>query len=369
MPPHPNGSMKKSSFSLMASTINQHTDPTRNEPFTTSPPRHGVSNVNLFKESERLKTFEQWPVEFMSRHKMAEAGFYYLKKDDVVRCIFCGVEIGRWVPGDDPMNDHIRWSPECRFVRKLPVGNIPLSDDNEPGIDTCGPSGIKNQPNIISEPSLLESHSGFLKSKPPSFPQFATEDSRMKSYSTWPISLKLKPHVLSDAGFFYTGKGDQTICYHCGGGLKDWEETDEPWVEHARWFSKCPYVLLVKGKEFVDEVCGHKGLSLNVPFNLGSSSTGDIPRAVTPSQTKPKNEDQHSTCEESTSSSCIQSVGSNGSEPVNDGRLCKICYTEEMGVVFLPCGHIVACVKCASSLTTCAVCRKTVTGTFRAFLS
>lgn len=55
-----------------------------------------------------------------------------------------------------------------------------------------------------------------------------------------------------------TGKGDQTICFHCGGGLKDWEESDEPWVEHARWFSKCNFVLLTKGKTFVDEVCGRK---------------------------------------------------------------------------------------------------------------
>lgn len=56
----------------------------------------------------------------------------------------------------------------------------------------------------------------------------------------------------------FSGKGDQTICFHCGGGLKDWEESDEPWVEHARWFSKCNFVLLTKGKTFVDEVCGRK---------------------------------------------------------------------------------------------------------------
>uniref|UniRef100_T1HCP5 RING-type domain-containing protein n=1 Tax=Rhodnius prolixus TaxID=13249 RepID=T1HCP5_RHOPR len=363
MPPLPNGSMKKSSVSLMTSTINQRPDQSRSESFM-SQQWHGVQNINLYKESERLKTFDQWPVEFMPRHKMAEAGFYYLKKDDIVRCVFCGVEIGKWVPGDDPMVDHMKWSPQCRFVRKLPVGNVPLSDDQESGMDTCGPSGIRMTHNIIGETSLLESHSGFQKSRPPSFPQFATQDSRLRSYATWPVSLKLKPHILSDAGFFYTGKGDQTICYHCGGGLKDWEETDEPWVEHARWFCKCPYVLLVKGKEFVDDVCGQKALEdikLNGGFSLGSSSTGDIPRATTHSQTKIKNEEEHSEGEESTSSG-VHSIGSSNSEPLNDGRLCKICYTEEMGVVFLPCGHIVACVKCASSLTTCAVCRKTVTG-------
>lgn len=65
------------------------------------------------------------------------------------------------------------------------------------------------------------------------------------------ISVQLCRHI-------YLGKGDQTICFHCGGGLKDWEESDEPWVEHARWFSRCNFVLMIKGKEFVDEVCGRK---------------------------------------------------------------------------------------------------------------
>lgn len=57
------------------------------------------------------------------------------------------------------------------------------------------------------------------------------------------------------------------------------------------------------------------------------------------------------------------------SKPVDDARMCKICYNGELGVVFLPCGHIVACVKCAPGMTTCAVCREHVTMTVRAFLS
>lgn len=54
---------------------------------------------------------------------------------------------------------------------------------------------------------------------------------------------------------------------------------------------------------------------------------------------------------------------------VDDARMCKICYNEELGVVFLPCGHMVACVKCAPGMTTCAVCREPVTMTVRAFFS
>lgn len=71
----------------------------------------------------------------------------------------------------------------------------------------------------------------------------------------------------------------------------------------------------------------------------------------------------------SSSESSSLSSTSPASSSSSDSRLCKICYTDEMGVVFLPCGHLVACVKCALSLTTCAVCRQPVTATVRAFLS
>ena len=43
-------------------------------------------------------------------------------------------------------------------------------------------------------------------------------------------------------------------CFHCDGGLRLWERGDDPWLEHARWFPTCGFVLLIKGQEFVDEV-------------------------------------------------------------------------------------------------------------------
>ena len=49
------------------------------------------------------------------------------------------------------------------------------------------------------------------------------------------------------------GKGDQTVCFHCGGGVRDWEETDDPWVEHGALFPKCTHVVLTKGQIFIEE--------------------------------------------------------------------------------------------------------------------
>jgi len=337
---------------------------------------HGLNvpeDTPLFHyERERLKSFENWPVSFLSPSVMAAAGFYFLKREDVVRCAFCGVEVGCWVEGDDPMHDHERWSPSCRFVRKLPVGNVPITSGTtnnannnardapkENGYDTCGriefrpDCGVNINAVKDNKPLPPLEKLGIHKSRAPSFPNYATQEARLRSYEMWPIALKLKPNTLSEAGFFYTGKGDQTICFHCGGGLKDWEESDEPWVEHARWFSKCNFVLLVKGKDFVDEVCGRKttkGKSKSEE-NLSQSST------------------ECSKKEDSNSSKEVDVKKEEESGKSEHTSLCKICYTDEVGVVFLPCGHLVACVKCALSLTTCAVCRQSVTATVRVFLS
>jgi len=50
---------------------------------------------------------------------------------------------------------------------------------------------------------------------------------------------------------FCTGYNDQVRCFHCDGGLRGWEPTDDVWFEHARWFSKCGYVILVRGQKFI----------------------------------------------------------------------------------------------------------------------
>lgn len=271
-------------------------------------------------ERERLKTFENWQVTFISPQDMAAAGFYFLEREDIVRCAFCGVEVGSWVEGDDPMDDHKRWSPLCKFMKNLPVGNVPLNsnstnddDDKKIGFDTCGRT---------SKEEL-----GIHKKRAPSFPDYITIESRLQSYETWPKELKRQnPNTLSEAGFFYTGRGDQTICFHCGGGLQNWEESDDPWFEHARWFSKCNFINLMKSDKSINSVCK----KTDEPINHSSD---------------------------------------NLIEEGNEKSLCKICYTDDVGVVFLPCGHLVVCVKCSLYLTSCAVCRKTVVATVRVYLS
>ena len=56
---------------------------------------------------DRLKTFKNWPKQIEQQPKdLAEAGFYYTKIGDKVRCFYCGLTLHKWVKGDDPVCEH-----------------------------------------------------------------------------------------------------------------------------------------------------------------------------------------------------------------------------------------------------------------------
>nr|CAD7195445.1 unnamed protein product [Timema douglasi] len=61
---------------------------------------------------------------------------------------------------------------------------------------------------------------------------------------------------------------DQVRCFHCDGGLSSWDPTDDPFVEHARWFPHCGYITLVRGTQFV------KDMLVEHPPVLASSNIG-----------------------------------------------------------------------------------------------
>ncbi|WAR07954.1 BIR7A-like protein [Mya arenaria] len=47
------------------------------------------------------------------------------------------------------------------------------------------------------------------------------------------------------------GVTDHVRCFACDGGLRNWEEGEDPWIEHCRWFPACPFVRGTKGDEFI----------------------------------------------------------------------------------------------------------------------
>jgi hypothetical protein len=54
---------------------------------------------------------------------------------------------------------------------------------------------------------------------------------------------------------------------------------------------------------------------------------------------------------------------------LKEQRMCKICMDSEVSIVFLPCGHLVSCPKCAPALLSCPICRVAIRGSVRTYLS
>lgn len=152
------------------------------------------------------------------------------------------------------------------------------------------------------------------------FPKFSTEKVRLQSFEGWPKTVKQSPELLSRAGFFYKQMGDSVICFSCGGGLREWSEEDDPWEEHARWYSECDYLRMMKGYKFIEAV-------KDKWYKLSSSSSSFM-------------DDERPNVE------------------IGQEIFCRIC-SSEYNTAFFPCGHV-GYEKCTSPASVCPVCRKPV---------
>jgi len=59
---------------------------------------------------------------------------------------------------------------------------------------------------------------------------------------------------ISKSNIYFTGDEDIVRCFHCDIGLAEWNQSDDPWVEHARHSPKCPFLRERKPQHFIDDV-------------------------------------------------------------------------------------------------------------------
>ena len=145
----------------MCVEIESMIEPSRQRPSHPQQPqnRKSMQTLNMKSEADRRKTYKDWHVAFMDKNYLAAAGFYFTNCGEVVRCAFCGAEVGYWKKGDNAIADHQRWSPSCGFIKGLFVGNIPIhSETSSPpqqtsrSYDVCGPL-MELRPNSRPEQS------------------------------------------------------------------------------------------------------------------------------------------------------------------------------------------------------------------------
>lgn len=77
----------------------------------------GIKDMKIY--NNRVESFNSgWSLDFLTPSVMANAGFYYTGKKDFVKCSYCNKEFNNWKSEDDPLVDHKRNSPQCRFFEE-----------------------------------------------------------------------------------------------------------------------------------------------------------------------------------------------------------------------------------------------------------
>ncbi|NXY77063.1 BIR7B protein, partial [Glareola pratincola] len=276
---------------------------------------------SMRNEARRLRTFQQWPsTSPVSARDLVKAGFFFVGPRDEVQCFCCGGVLKDWEPGDCPVLEHLKFFPSCKFIGGEDVGNqemLPLQEI----FDTVDGQFLSLLQGIDSEDTALPNE--------PEYPEMVTEEMRKSTFQNWPRYTGMRPEQLAGAGFFYTGQGDVVRCFYCGGGVRNWSFSDDPWREHAKWYPGCEFLLRSRGREFISIWA----------FLLFFGKDGS--RMSTEEQLRRLQEE----------------------------RMCKVCMDRDVSVVFVPCGHLVACGECALNLRLCPVCRAVIQGSVRTFMS
>ncbi|XP_077136792.1 baculoviral IAP repeat-containing protein 1-like [Ranitomeya variabilis] len=186
-------------------------------------------NYSMRSELKRLKThWAQDPLSGCSPKELASAGFYKTGLENSCQCFCCGLVLCRLPISPTPLERHKKFNPSCAFIQGKDAGNIPIYD-------------IRVQPKEIDPIDVKLS--------------MENEQTRLQSFTCWPVYASIKPCELAETGFFFTGTRDNVQCFSCGGCLGNWEENDDPWKEHAKWFPEyalishiililLPYILL-----------------------------------------------------------------------------------------------------------------------------
>ena len=269
------------------------------------------SNFESYRLLSLLKNFDPSTWVNVSVYDLARDGFYYSGESDKCVCYYCKLEVRGWEPGDSPNGEHNRWNSNCgRNNYRVTLLNVVVGSDEDVDqlkkhrvdMKKLGPRTI-----LMHHPSIFLSYGDLGVSIidevdfTVKYAKFKTLHERLATFANWAKQMmaSLSPQYMAEVGLFYTGVGDRVICFKCGGGLKDWALTDDPWEEHCKWFATC-YLSKCKKRS-------------------------------------------------QTFAESSQVVNTN-----NGSMLCKICKISTVDCVLLPCSHINSCALCAVDTVNCS---------------
>ncbi|XP_008106262.1 baculoviral IAP repeat-containing protein 2 isoform X3 [Anolis carolinensis] len=365
---------------------------------TQSQPGFTVSNLSMQTYRARVGTFENWPMTVpVLPQRLADAGFYYVGRNDDVKCFCCDGGLRCWESGDDPWEEHAKWFPRCEYLihRKgqefvrcvqarfphlleqlLSTSDIPVDENTSPPIVIRfepGENGSEDE--VIMKTPVVEAalEMGFRRRLVKQIVQskilrtgesyksindlvsdlIAADDEKrddekepQMEESTSDLSLIRKNRValfqrltcvLPILECLLASKAISSLEYQV---IK--QKTQTP----------------LQARELIDTILVKGNKAANIFRNCIQESDPVLYQDlfVEKNMTYIPADVSGLSMEEQL-------------RRLQEERTCKVCMDKEVSIVFIPCGHLVVCKECAPSLRKCPICRGTIKGTVRTFLS
>ncbi|XP_060863700.1 putative inhibitor of apoptosis isoform X1 [Metopolophium dirhodum] len=367
--------------------------------------------------SARLNSFRGWNNESQKPEDLATAGFFFTGSNDEVRCYYCDGGLQNWEIADNSWVEHAKWFPNCGFLNlvkgeKFLDGSLverfnallsrPRPEDSTEGqvvsihqTDNISPYNMSSSTRsnettdrqisdlMLLPPALMALELGL---QPSQIRQairsnlqdigtpFRSMDSFMQqvlnqdqnSFFSNGDTLTLE-QILQREGpmdrIGVTRHLDNEYVYNMSEESSDSNESDEVHFVSESDSEEDEPIPEPQEQNITNSQNESEIVDINesvfVADSIHSNQSNDIQikeEANVPSNESANIKLSHSDLEEE-------------NRRLKEARLCKICLDQELGVVMLPCAHLVACITCASSLPDCPLCRQTIKATVRTFLS
>ncbi|XP_076444649.1 baculoviral IAP repeat-containing protein 7-like [Babylonia areolata] len=298
----------------------------------TDRPKHPSMAI----EASRIGSFTSWPTgKCQTPQQLAKAGFFYAGFNDSVKCFFCDGGLRNWERDDDPWHEHARWFPRCKYVRQVKGDQFVeqvLAEENGRVQQTATYEERGSETSAVGDGERRRSRSGSAGREGRERLPLVEAREVMARMDTPVVRAVLNMDIPQDL----VRRAIEHRLRNTGDDFPNMEALLETVFELSA--------------SHQSSATRHAGSGEPSPINTGSPvrrpTSGEPPHVT---------EAPRSLIEEN--------------RQLKEQRTCKICMDEEVCVVFVPCGHLVCCATCAPPLSKCPICRSTIRGTVRTYMS
>lgn len=375
---------------------------------------HTTSQTDLESIHQRLTTFIDWPEDCpVQPWELAAAGFYYMGTGDNVRCYKCKVQLRNWEPDDTPWAEHKRWSPDCPLVKeheehpRIPVEDQEQTTETQRVPPLTSPR-LERFANTYTQPSNQPMRATVAQSKNEPYyggwGEASNEEIKHPMYRPSTENMVSAVRQSNSTGPNAVPQATATITeIQSGGSLNDRDFTRVIEMGFTREDIQNAIATQTEktgsgfGKldDLMQALLDDSQMNMRSTPPLEEQITNPFePQQTAANQSKPREPLQiqlnpsHSFSFDTSNLGPKRSLKRSNSAPPNalsnnpssetvrdldnmqeERLICKICMDAEVGVVFIPCGHISCCPPCASGLDLCPMCRKPIEQLVRTFLS